>query len=71
MMFCQVPVSVLWALHRCMPDLATLVVKEDGLGGVSSSGLAAVSSLTQLVSLGVTVEPGGDVSVLGRLSKLR
>lgn len=71
MMYCQVPVSLLWALHRRMPDLATLVVKEDGLGGVSSSGVAAVASLTQLVSLGVTVEPGADVSVLGRLNRLR
>jgi hypothetical protein len=51
--------------------LFTLVVKEDALGGVGSSGVAAIAGLSHIVSLGVTVEAGADVSTLGHTSSLR
>lgn len=70
-MYCQVTTSVLWALQRCLPSLHTLVIKDDGLGGVGSSGLAVIASLTQLVMLGVTVAPGSDVGVLKDMDRLR
>lgn len=70
-MYCQVPTSVVWALCRWLPLLSTLVVKEDALGGVGSSGVAAIAGLSHIVSLGVTVEGGADVSALGQTSSLR
>jgi len=70
-MFCQAPTAVLWSLQRYLPALQTLVIKEDALGGVGSSGVAALAGLSSLLSLGVTLEPGADVGVLGALGNLR
>jgi hypothetical protein len=71
LMYCQATTSVLWALTRCLPHLHTLVVKDDGLGGVGSSGLGAIVSLSHMVSLGVTLLPGSDVGPLKQLDSLR
>lgn len=70
-MYCQVPTAVFWSLLRFTPHLRTLVVKEDALGGVGSSSVAAIAGLSHLTSLGVTVEPGTDVGALADLSSLR
>jgi hypothetical protein len=71
LLYCQVTTSVAFALCRWLPLLFTLVVKEDALGGVGSSGVAAIAGLSHIVSLGVTVEAGADVSTLGHTSSLR
>jgi hypothetical protein len=70
-MYCQVPPAALWVLHRVLPLLTSLVIKEDALGGLGSSGVAAVAILEHLVSLAVTLEQGADVAVLGQLGNLR
>lgn len=70
-MYCQVPTSVLWGLRHFLPGLHTLVVKEDALGGIGSSGVAAIATLGRLRALAVTLEDGADVAVLGQLEDLR
>lgn len=70
-MYCQVPPAALWVLHHVLPLLTSLVVKEDALGGLGSSGVAAVAILEHLVSLAITLEQSADVAVLGQLGSLR
>jgi hypothetical protein len=65
LLHCQVPTALLWALKPCLPELNTLILKEDVLGGIGSSGVAAVAGLTRLQALGLTVAAGADVSMLG------
>lgn len=70
-MYCQVQPAALWVLHHVLPLLTSLVVKEDALGGLGSSGVAAVAILEHLVSLAITLEQGADVAMLGQLGSLR
>jgi hypothetical protein len=70
-MYCQVCTAVCWSLPRFTPLIHTLVIKEDALGGVGSSSMAAIAGLAHVTSLGLTVEPCTHVGVLADCGSLR